>query len=146
MKVKVFVFFFFALFLLLLAGCGSEELSTTEPVDQKDHTEEDTDSTKTKPENKDEVKPTGNVVEVSISAINFEFDVKEIKANVGDTVKLTLVNEIGGHGIAIDEFDVDVKGGDTIEFVVTEAGEFEYFCSLLCGVGHDIMVGKLIVT
>ena len=93
----------------------------------------------------EKIEPTGNVVEVTVNATNFEFDKKEIKAKAGDTIKLTVVNETGAHGLAIDEFKQDVKGGETVEFVADQKGEFEYYCSLMCGTGHDSMVGKLIV-
>jgi heme/copper-type cytochrome/quinol oxidase subunit 2 len=92
-----------------------------------------------------DVKPTGNVVEVTINAKNFEFDVKEIKAKVGDTVKIHFVNADGGHGFGLDEYDVKAIGGETVEFMVTEAGESTYYCSIMCGHGHDLMEGTLIV-
>ena len=111
-----------------LAACGSDDKADTDKADKNDAI------------------PAGEVVEVTINATNFEFDVKEIKANVGDTIKLTVINDAGVHGVGFDEFDVDVAGGDTVEFQVTEAGEFDYYCSVLCGVGHDKMSGTLIVS
>ena len=111
--------------------------------DQK--VEETSGSTNNESKEQEEVKPTGKVVEATITATTFDYDVKEIKANVGDTIKLTVVNDVGTHGVAIDEFGVDVQGGETAEFVATKAGEFDYYCSVMCGVGHDKMMGKLIV-
>lgn len=119
-----------------LAACGAEE--KPEPKDEPKQTE-----TAEKPA--EEVKPTGNVVEVTVNAKSFDFDVKEIKAKAGDTVKLTLVNADGAHALGIDAFGVDVKGGETKEFVVNKKGTFDFYCSLMCGVGHDKMMGKLIV-
>lgn len=87
----------------------------------------------------------GNVKEFTIKATNFAFDVKEIKVNQGDTVKITLVNEQGNHALKINGYDQEVKGDETITFVADKKGEFNYFCSIFCGPGHGDMVGKLIV-
>ncbi|MEH7383763.1 PQQ-binding-like beta-propeller repeat protein [Bacillus sp. JJ1533] len=88
----------------------------------------------------------GNVIEINLTAKNFEFDPQEIKAKVGDTIRFTMSNDSGLHGIALDEFGMNLKEGETFEFVVTKAGEFQYYCSIPCGPGHDNMTGKLIVT
>ncbi|NMD71765.1 cytochrome C oxidase subunit II [Bacillus sp. DNRA2] len=125
-----------------LAGCGSgdEKDSTKEPESQ-----ETTAPSSNEESSSEKVEATGNVVETTVNMTNFQFDLKEIKVKAGDTVKLTVVNDVGSHGIAIDEFDVDVKGGETVEFVADQKGEYEYYCSLMCGTGHDTMAGKLIV-
>jgi cytochrome c oxidase subunit 2 len=141
MKIKVFGLLFSSLLAFTLVGCGSNDKETSEPVKENKQTEQTSDKEKTT-----EVTPTGNVVDVTITAKNFEFDLKEIKANVGDTVKLTVVNANGGHAVGIDAFDVNVLGGNTVEFVVTEKGTFQYYCAVMCGVGHDKMVGNLIVS
>lgn len=88
----------------------------------------------------------GKVIEVSLKATNFQFDQKEIKAKVGDTVRFTLTNDSGLHGVALDEYKMNLKEGETYEFVVDKAGEFQYYCSIPCGQGHDNMTGKLVVT
>lgn len=73
-------------------------------------------------------------------------------ANVGDTVRLTVINgDPILHDFRIDEFGVnsgelrDAEQTVTMEFVVTQAGEFDYYCSIP---GHrEIgMLGKLRVT
>ncbi|MEX1031272.1 MAG: cupredoxin domain-containing protein [Paenibacillaceae bacterium] len=91
------------------------------------------------------VTETGNTEEVTITANNFDFDVKEIRVKVGDKVKLTLVNGGGAHGLEFPDFGVNLTKPGTSEFIADKAGEFEYNCSVMCGTGHDIMVGKLIV-
>ncbi|MEH7236436.1 outer membrane protein assembly factor BamB family protein [Bacillus sp. JJ1562] len=88
----------------------------------------------------------GNVIEINLTAKNFEFDPQEIQAKVGDTIRFTMSNDSGLHGIALDEFGMNLKEGETFEFVVTKAGEFQYYCSIPCGPGHDNMTGTLIVT
>lgn len=88
----------------------------------------------------------GKVVEINISAKTFEFNPAEIQAKVGDTVRFTMSNDSGMHGIALDEFGMNLKEGETFEYVVTEAGEFQFYCSIPCGQGHDNMTGTLNVT
>jgi cytochrome c oxidase subunit 2 len=89
---------------------------------------------------------TGEVQEVVINATNWEFSPNVIEVKKGTTVKLTLENTDGFHGIAIPELGIEVKGGETVEFVAGEAGEFKFMCSVLCGTGHAQMTGELVVT
>jgi cytochrome c oxidase subunit 2 len=49
---------------------------------------------------------TGKTEEVTVTAKNFEFDKKEIHVKKGDTIKLTLVNASGAHGIEIPDLNV----------------------------------------
>lgn len=88
---------------------------------------------------------TGEVKEFTIDATNFDFDLKEIKVNKGDTVKLKLVNSQGNHALMVEGYKKEVKGNQTITFVADKTGEFNYICSIFCGNGHDDMLGKLIV-
>ena len=78
-------------------------------------------------------------------AVNWSFSEPEIRANVGDTLKLTMINEIGVHGLKIDEFDVKIKDGETATIKLDKAGTYEFYCSIQCGQGHDNMVGQIIV-
>lgn len=91
------------------------------------------------------VTETGKTEEIAVTAKNFAFDKKEIHVKKGDTIKLTLVNGSGAHGIEIPDLGVKLAKAGTIEFVADKAGEFEYNCALMCGTGHDAMVGKFIV-
>jgi plastocyanin len=92
---------------------------------------------------------TGKEVAVAITAQNYSFSKKEIKAKLGDKVKVTLTNNEGMHDFNIDEMKVNsgkLKAGDSkvVEFVASKKGTFEYYCS----VGNHRamgMVGKLIV-
>jgi cytochrome c oxidase subunit 2 len=88
---------------------------------------------------------TGKTEEVTVTANNFEFDKKEIRVKKGDTIKLTLKNGSGAHGIEIPDLKVKLANAGTVEFTADKAGEFEFNCALMCGTGHDAMVGKLIV-
>ncbi|WP_226036643.1 hypothetical protein [Aquibacillus saliphilus] len=145
MKNKLFILLTLSFLFFVLTACTEKEEVENEPASAETEEPENPEESE-EPVVSEEVEPTGEVVEVTITATNFEFDIKEIKANVGDTILLTLEDGSGGHGIGIDEFNVDVSGGNTVEFVVDESGEFQYYCNLVCGVGHDKMIGTLIVS
>lgn len=87
----------------------------------------------------------GKVVEIKVTAKNFEFDKKEIHVKKGDKVKITFENKEGGHGITIPEYDVNIQGSGNAEFTADKTGTFQYYCSVMCGTGHTDMTGKLIV-
>jgi cytochrome c oxidase subunit 2 len=88
---------------------------------------------------------TGATKSITIEASNFKFDQPEIKVNKGDTVSITLKNTQGNHGIKLKGYDQEIKGDQTVTFVADKAGEFEFYCSIMCGGGHAEMTGKLIV-
>jgi len=86
---------------------------------------------------------TGVVREVTVLAKKdqWRFEPEVIEANQGDKVVMTLINEDAyDHGIGIDAFGVSQRlpANSTIkvEFVVTQAGEFPFYCSVPCGEGH----------
>ena len=132
MKKKLLTAIFASLLVIGLAACGDEEKGENSASDAK--TEENA-----------KTEATGNVVEVNLTAKNFEFDQKEIKAKAGDTIKVTLTNEAGLHSVMFDGYK-EVKQGETVEFVVSESGTIEFYCNIPCGQGHDNMIGKLIVS
>ena len=84
-----------------------------------------------------------------IEASSFKFSEPEIRVKQGDTVRIVLENEGGIHDWVVDEFNArtkQLKSGETetIEFVASKKGTFEYYCS----VGQhrqNGMVGNLIV-
>ncbi|TBL70709.1 cupredoxin domain-containing protein [Paenibacillus thalictri] len=88
----------------------------------------------------------GQTKEITVNASNFSFDPPAINLKVGDTVKLTLKNVNGSHGLEIPDLKVNVKNGETATFTVTKAGKFDYNCSIQCGSGHDNMVGTITVS
>lgn len=70
-----------------------------------------------------------------IDASAFKFSLKEIKVNKGDKVRIVVTNIGGTHDWVIDEFNArtkQIKDGesDTVEFIASEAGTFEYYCSV----------------
>jgi nitrite reductase (NO-forming) len=99
-----------------------------------------------------EVEPTGEIVEYTLRTtmahtppmayigVGGEIDGEvnpTLTANVGDTIRLTVVNgDPVLHDLVIDEFDADtgelVQLDETVvlEFVVDRPGEFTYYCSI----------------
>ena len=75
----------------------------------------------------------------------WRFVPENIEVDRGDRVKLEVVNEDEyDHGIAIDAFGVSqrmpAKSTINVEFVVTQMGDFPFYCSVPCGEG--IVNGK----
>ena len=63
-----------------------------------------------------------------------------IEVDRGDKLRLKMVNEDEyDHGLAIDAFGVSqrmpAKSTITVEFVATQLGDFQYYCSVPCGEG-----------
>lgn len=86
---------------------------------------------------------------VEVEAGSFYYAPDEIRVKKGQKVKIIMKSVSMMHDFVIDELDVRmpvVKNGDVgeVEFTATEAGEFEYYCS----VGQhraNGQIGKLIV-
>jgi nitrite reductase (NO-forming) len=76
-----------------------------------------------------------NVVIIDMEAGSFYYTPKTIQAKVGQTVRVNLTAKDMMHDFNIDELNVDgpvIKAGSStvIEFVASEAGDFEYYCSV----------------
>ncbi|MBI2034087.1 MAG: cupredoxin domain-containing protein [Candidatus Liptonbacteria bacterium] len=101
---------------------------------------------------------SGKVKEFTVLAKKdtWSFVPENIEVERGDKIIMTVVNEDSyDHGIAIDAFGVSQRmpalSTINIEFVVTQAGDFPFYCSVPCGEGvvdgkkrsHFDMVGKI---
>ena len=101
---------------------------------------------------------TGAVREFTIIARKdqWRFDPETLEVARGDKIILTAINEDEyDHGIAIDAFGISQRmpAHSTIktEFVVTQEGDFPFYCSVPCGEGevdgvkrtHFDMIGTL---
>ncbi|GGK02053.1 hypothetical protein GCM10007063_25380 [Lentibacillus kapialis] len=93
--------------------------------------------------NSDSSETTGN--ELNITASNFEFDQDKYTVTAGEEVSVSLANEEGRHGMAIDEFDVNIEGEGEATFTPEEPGEYTVYCSVPCGEGHADMQSTLVV-
>lgn len=87
---------------------------------------------------------------ITVIASEFKYSPAGIEANVGDTITLTLTNKGKmRHDLVIDELGVKTKllspgESQTIEFVVEEAGQYVFYCSIP-GHRESGMEGKLVV-
>ncbi|MFA6081166.1 MAG: cupredoxin domain-containing protein [Patescibacteria group bacterium] len=89
------------------------------------------------------------VREFTMTAKQWAFDPAIITVKQGDKVKLKITSIDVTHGFALSEFNVKVdlvpNKEETVEFIADKKGEFNFFCSVLCGEGHRDMKGKLVV-
>lgn len=79
------------------------------------------------------------------------WDPKVLEVNVGDHVVITAINEDAyDHGLTIAAFNVfevlPARSEIVIQFVADAEGDFNFYCSIPCGAGHQNMTGKLIVS
>lgn len=86
---------------------------------------------------------------IDISGKPFEFDMKEIRVNKGDRVRINFTNSQGFHDWVLDGYNVrtkQIQAGqtDSIEFVADKAGEFDFYCSVPTHRDKGMM-GKLVV-
>ncbi len=95
----------------------------------------------------DRPQTTGKIKEVTITAKKdqWRWDPESFQAVQGDKIVMTVINEDDfDHGMAIEAFGVSQRipanGKVIIEFVVTQPGDFPYYCSVPCGDG--IVDGK----
>lgn len=88
---------------------------------------------------------SGATTEITEKAVNWSFSEPEIKAKVGDTLKITFQNDKGVHGFQIDDLNVKLQSGETATIKLDKAGTYDFHCNIQCGQGHDNMVGQLIV-
>ena len=92
----------------------------------------------------------GPVKEFNMTAKSFEFNPSTVTVNKGDQVVINIHNiDTVAHGFSLATYDIieSINPGQlkTIKFTATQAGEFNFFCSVFCGSGHGDMRGKLIV-
>lgn len=86
---------------------------------------------------------TGSVKEFTITILkdSWTFEPEDIYATRGDTVKIRFVNEDEyDHGVGIDAYGVSqrIPARATLDvppFVVTKAGNFQFYCSVSCNEG-----------
>jgi len=123
--------------ILVLAACGgsNNDSDASNEIDDSAEETEDNSSRENSTANND----------FEIVATNWDFDQAEYTVTAGEEAKITLVNEEGMHGIAIDDLDVKIDGDGEATFTPTEPGEYTIYCSIPCGQGHSDMVSTLIV-
>ena len=100
--------------------------------------------------NSDGAKKSAAAQVVKISAKRFEYNPREITLKKGTPVTLQLTTEDRLHGFSIPAMNVrsDIPPGKVTEVKLTpqKAGQFDFFCDIFCGSGHEGMNGKITVT
>ncbi|MDP3026237.1 MAG: cupredoxin domain-containing protein [Nanoarchaeota archaeon] len=89
-----------------------------------------------------EIKNT-DIKEFTVKAFRFGYTPDTITVNKGDKVKINIENFDTLHGMRIPE--LEIRGDETLEFTADKTGEFDWYCTNMCGEGHMQMKGKLIV-
>lgn len=139
-----------ALLIIVIAGAGYFFLTGQNSTETNDTMESVNESVVDETSEMAADEDALDVVEVEMTGEDFRFSTDEISVKVGETVRVVLTANDMPHDFVIDEFDVNsgvANPGETVEveFTPTEAGEFEFYCS----VGQhraNGMVGTLTVT
>lgn len=86
---------------------------------------------------------------IQMTAKKYEFDPATITVKQGQRVKLVITATDRDHGIKIAGYSIEQrlpKGvPETVEFTADKVGTFPFECSVMCGLGHHRMKGKLVV-
>lgn len=89
------------------------------------------------------------VHEIRLTVKKYEYQPNEIHVKEGERVRLILTALDRKHGFELKEWKIktEVEKGEeaAVEFVASRSGEFEFKCSVFCGLGHGRVKGKLIV-
>jgi len=92
---------------------------------------------------------TQSPVEIKITAKQFEFDPHTITVQKDKPVRLIITSADVDHGIKLEAFGINkkipAKQTINVEFTPDQVGRFEFKCSVVCGTGHDDMLGELVV-
>ncbi|GGA38189.1 cupredoxin domain-containing protein [Paenibacillus physcomitrellae] len=84
--------------------------------------------------------------QLTVKAVNYEFDQQIYRLKVGVPVQVTLDNEEGNHGLRIPDLGVKLDQAHPSTVITPDkAGEYEMSCSIPCGPGHKTMKAQLIV-
>ena len=84
-----------------------------------------------------------DVKEFTVKAFKFGYSPDIITVNKGDKVRINIDNTDVLHGIRIP--DLGIRNNEILEFTANKTGEFDWYCTNMCGEGHTQMKGKLIV-
>lgn len=95
---------------------------------------------------------TGNTVEIDMRVLKdkWKWSPDIIKVKAGDKVRIRIYNEDDyDHGFALDVFGINrrlfPKETTVVEFIASNKGKFNFYCSVPCGEGHYEQIGFLIV-
>ncbi len=127
-----------------------EEILVEETAEETEEVVEDT--TEAVADTSDlETTTESNIKIIEIEAFNWGFEVISAdEIHTGDSVEMTITSSAGTHGLSFDDLDIatsSIRSGnsETLTFIAPAAGEYGYFCSVMCGSGHRDMEGVLVV-
>ncbi len=81
--------------------------------------------------------------EFTVRAFRYGYSPDVIEVSRGDNVSIIVANADTIHGIRIP--DLGLRGNYSVNFTAGTAGEYEWYCNVLCGEGHKSMKGRLII-
>jgi cytochrome c oxidase subunit 2 len=88
-------------------------------------------------------------VEIRITAKQFEFEPRTITVQKGKPVRLIITSADVDHGFKLEAFGINqkvpAKKTVNLDFTPDQVGKFEFRCSIVCGSGHEDMLGELVV-
>src|SRR5438046_9522575 len=92
---------------------------------------------------------TQQPVEITITAKKFAFDPRTITVQKGKPVRLVITSADVDHGFKLEAFGINqkvpAKKTINVEFTPDQIGKFEFRCSIVCGSGHEDMLGELVI-
>jgi cytochrome c oxidase subunit 2 len=102
---------------------------------------------------REEIQPTGEIKEFTITAQQWAFNPNLIEADLGDNIKIEIHGlddgSGSGHGFSLSAFNVNElirkDGSVVVEFFAGKSGSFTFSCSVPCGRGHGGMSGRLMI-
>ena len=86
---------------------------------------------------------SGTTKVINLDATRWSYSQQTITVKQGDHVIINVNNVDTTHGIAIPDYGV--SGIESVDFVATKTGTFQFRCPTMCGSGHKTMTGTLIV-
>ncbi len=121
MRFKEIASGFLVIYLVLAAGTLAQEVSATIPATR----------------------------EIQMTAKKYEFNPSVVTVKKGEHVRIIITATDRDHGFKLDAFKINqhLKKGEpaTLEFTADQAGQFPFQCSVICGMGHHRMKGRLVV-
>ncbi len=102
---------------------------------------------------REEIQPSGETKEFTITAQQWAFNPNLIEADLGDNIKIEIHGlddgSGSGHGFSLSAFNLNElirkDGSVFVEFFAGKSGSFAFICTVPCGSGHSNMRGTLTV-
>jgi cytochrome c oxidase subunit 2 len=117
-----------AAIILVLAACSGSE-NSEDNDQQAESTSENQESTN----------------QLNIEATNFQFNKEQFVVKSGEEASINFKSTEGVHGLAIDDFDINISEEGEATFTPDKPGEYVIYCSIPCGTGHADMKSTLVV-